>query len=184
MKKTFFLALFAIVCACNNSAQKEKTNIDIKKYEFLIEKGTLAMKNGKIEEAINSFQDAISIDSSKIIGYYRLGVTQGILCNQGDNDYCKKALTNFEKVLDKDSSYEKISYNIGIIHFNQKRYNDALLFFDKAVSKDSLDIDYYINRGFTKLNLKDTVGSCPDFKKAYSLGDSEAKSLIEEFCKN
>ncbi|WP_282086646.1 tetratricopeptide repeat protein [Aquimarina algiphila] len=184
MKKTFFLVLFIIVYACNNSAQKKEAKIDIKKYESLIETGTLAMTNSKVEEAINSFQQAISIDSSKTIGYYRLGVTQGVLCNQGDNSYCQKALANFKKILDKDSDYEKISYNIGIIHFNQKRYNDALLFFNKAIIKDSLDIDYYINRGFTKLNLKDTIGSCLDFKKAYSLGDSEAKSLVEEFCKN
>jgi len=184
MNKIFYLILFVVVFACNNSIKKEDVKIDIKKYDSLIEKGTFAMKSNSIKDAISSFQEAISIDSSKIVGYYRLGVTQGILCNQGDENYCKKALINLKKVLDRDSNYEKISYNVGIIYFNQKKYKDALFYFNKAITKDSLDLDYYINRGFTKLNLKDTLGSCLDFKKAYHLGDNEAISLIEEFCTN
>ncbi|WP_299223967.1 tetratricopeptide repeat protein [uncultured Aquimarina sp.] len=183
MKNGFFLLLIITVFSCNNT-QKKDVKIDVKKYNSLIEKGSLAIKDNKIEEAINNFQEAVSIDPSKTIGYYRLGVIQGVLCNRGDNIYCQKALDNFQKVLDKDSDYEKISYNIGIVHFNQQEYNNALFYFNKAIIKDSTDVDYYINRGFTKLNLKDTLASCLDFKKAYQLGDNEAKTLFLQFCKD
>ena len=185
MKNMFYLLVSCVlIVACNNKDRKENALVkDNNNYNKLIEQGSEAFHNNKIEKAIDMFTQAIALDNSKTIGYYRLGVAQTMLCNQGKKEYCKESLKNFERVIEDDTNFERVNYNMGIVYFNEKKFDAALIYFDKAISKDSMDVDYYINRGLTKLNLKDTVGSCSDFRKAQMLGDVQAGDYINLYCK-
>jgi len=183
MIKSICISCFIItIISCSNSIPSKKNDLKNKKYDSLIKKGVETFQQKNIEATISNFKKAISIDSSKPKGYYHLGVTYTMLCNQDETDNCKKALASFKKVADKNPDYEKINYNTGIAYFNLQQYKSALNYFNKAIIKDPTDFDYYINRAFVKLNLKDTTNACLDFRKAYKLGDNEAKGFIADFC--
>ena len=185
MKKVFYLLVSCVfIVACNNKERKENASVkENNNYNKLIEQGSEAFQNNEIEKAIDMFTQAIALDNAKTIGYYRLGVAQAMFCNQGKEDYCKGSLKNFERVIEYDPNFERVNYNMGIVYFNEKKFDEALIYFEKAISKDSSDVDYYINRGLTKLNLKDTLGSCSDFKKAQMLGDEQSGDYISLYCK-
>ncbi|MEM9687631.1 MAG: hypothetical protein AAF934_12035, partial [Bacteroidota bacterium] len=116
VKRICYLSLSAIILiSCNyNIKQKEVENND--EYDLFIEKGTQAFQKNDIKNAISYFQKAILMDSSKTVGYYRLGVAQTMLCNQ-DIDYCQEALKNLTKVINKNPDYERVNYNLGITFF-------------------------------------------------------------------
>ena len=105
-----------------------------------------------------------------------------MFCNQGKEEYCAGSLKNLERVIEDNPDFERVNYNMGIVYFNKKKFDEALVYFNNAISKDSMDIDYYINRGLTKLNLKDTLGSCSDFKRAQMLGDVQSGDYINLYC--
>lgn len=180
MKKplTYLSLLLFLFISCNNVVQNNE------EYNSLIEKGTLNFQQDRLESAIGNFKQAIFIDSSRMLAYYRLGITQTMLCNQGKTNYCQKAIKTLEKVVNKKPDYEKVNYNIGIAYFNVGKYKKALYYFDNAIKKDSTDIDYYVNRGYTNLMMGDTIKACHDFEKAILLGDGQSKKHVKLFCEN
>ncbi len=41
---------------------------------------------------------------------------------------------------------------------------------------------YYETRGFAKIGIEDVNGACADWKKAASLGQTEASKMVAEYC--
>lgn len=63
-----------------------------------------------------------------------------------------------------------------------KDYPNSIADYTKAIEIDPTLADAYISRGLTKIMAFNAVGGCEDFKKAATLGDTSAMSLIKEFC--
>ena len=54
--------------------------------------------------------------------------------------------------------------------------------YDKAIEVNPKFNRAYYNRGISKLLINDKVNGCLDLSKAGELGNSEAYSLIQEYC--
>lgn len=176
------LSFVALSCVDKKTSKKED-GISTKQYDSLIALGTQYFQNNRLKEAINSFKMAVRSDSSKIIGIYRLGVAQASLCNQDNISECDESLKNLYKVVSKNDDYEKVNYNLGIIYFKIGDYKNSIRYFDKAITDDPTDSDYYVNRALAKLNINDSIGSCTDLNKAKNLGDSSALNLLNQYCR-
>lgn len=64
-----------------------------------------------------------------------------------------------------------------------RKQEEALQDFNKAIEINSDYSDAYLGRGTSKYNLKDYEGACNDWRKASSLGNTQATVQIEKYCK-
>lgn len=68
-----------------------------------------------------------------------------------------------------------------------KDYNAALKDYNQAIAHSPSNSGslktYYNARGLTKYNLNDKNGACDDFHKSLQLGNADAQSSIDFFCK-
>ena len=53
---------------------------------------------------------------------------------------------------------------------------------NKAIKRNKLNFELYVNRGLTKHEIGDIKGACSDWRKASSLGYEEARAWVEEEC--
>ncbi|MPM27895.1 hypothetical protein SDC9_74410 [bioreactor metagenome] len=65
----------------------------------------------------------------------------------------------------------------------QKNYKQAKEDFDTAIKLKSDFAVAYVNRGFTKIGLKDKKGARKDWETAKKLGFRQADEFINEYCK-
>lgn len=89
---------------------------------------------------------------------------------------------DFEKAKEVNEIIDFIAYDDGSVANDEKRYQDALLFFDLSIMLDPNNGMKYTSRGNTKLLLGQKQGACSDFKKASDLGDEDGKKVFREKC--
>lgn len=94
--------------------------------------------------------------------------------------------TELERYLDAEADYRNIIenvnfeykdayYNLGLLYLKHlKKYKEAVKCFKKVIDLDPFDLDAYINRGNSYLELGDFDKASSDFKKVISL-TKEAK---------
>lgn len=173
-KSIIYTLLILLTFSCQRDTKK-------KEYKFALEQGTKYFETGKYKKSIEYFLKAVEIDSSNIEGIYKTGVAQATLC-LNEPEYCDRAIDNLRKVSIDSPDYQRVNYNLGVCYFQKSRFKKALYYFDKSVQKDSTDVDFLINRAFTKLELQDIDGACNDFERAKAIGDIEADTFIKDFC--
>lgn len=197
MKNNILILLLILsIVACNNSKknnantkqkikhlEEQATNPDTeKKFEELINSGCDYLQKNQLEEAIKVFEKAIALDASKPDGYYGLGVAKAILCHQ-NRIYCNEAIENLETALSIVPNFRKTLFNIGTCYISLGQFNKGIKYLDEAISNDMTNGEYYLNRGFAKLQLNDMAGACEDFQMALNYGVEKAKQYISENCK-
>ena len=92
-----------------------------------------------------------------------------------------------EAIIDLDKS---IQFKPNFLNFffrgsSKARLNnhqEAIIDFDKSIEIDPSYAKAYFFRGGSKLAEKDPIGACNDWKKAASLGDKRATSLVSDYC--
>ena len=115
---------------------------------------------GKVEEAIESFNHALNINSGYINARLQLGIAQSGLGKFDD------AFTNLNTIIEKHPDYADIYYLIGLIKHEIDETQSAIKYFCKAIE---------LNSNFTKARLKLIMSYCKTGKI------KEAKKLIKEF---
>jgi len=60
----------------------------------------------------------------------------------------------------------------------------ALKDFDKAISLQPNNGEYYYNRGLANYYLKDLYNSCYDWQKAKELGFQDAEKALSLYCRD
>ncbi len=76
-----------------------------------------------------------------------------------------------------------ISYNIGCTYILTEEMEMASNEFTKAISIDPRFAEAWFNRGLIKLIKGEKLSGCTDISKAGELGQNQAYSLIQKFCK-
>lgn len=180
----FLLSLFLIL-SCNNSKKADnQTNQEPssnKEFEELINTGREHLQNNQIILAIEAFNKATSLDSTKPDGHYGLGVSKAMLCYQ-NKIKCSEAIQHLEKTLSIEPNYRKALFNIGTCYISLGEYQKSIDYLNKAISNDTTNGEYYLNRGFAKLQLNDKDGACKDFHFALQHGYKKAEDLIKANC--
>jgi tetratricopeptide (TPR) repeat protein len=94
------------------------------------------------------------------------------------------ALSDFDQAIEIDSCFAEAYYNRALIYSRDLTdYKQALLDYDKAIEFNPALVQAYYNRGSVYYFLGKMKKACEDWHKAYSLGDTKAKDLLDEFCK-
>lgn len=96
-----------------------------------IKLGLIFLHNNLIQDAIDQFEIARSIDSNSIAALNNLGLSNIML---GEN---AKAIQILREALEKSSSYADLYHNLGLAYLNEKQHYKALLNFQEALRINS-----------------------------------------------
>ena len=141
------IALGAVVLSavgCNKLRARDQLN-----------KGVTSYKNAKYEEAIDHFQQAVSLDPSLGVArlYLATAFAQQYIPGVESDDNMRmgnQAIDQYKKVLEGNPGKEsQINSNKGIayIYLNMKRFDDAKTYYRKALETDPNDPEPYYSVG-------------------------------------
>ena len=69
------------------------------------------------------------------------------------------------------------------INLKIKKYTEGIQDFSTVIRLDSLNGSAYINRGLCYYNLKDSIHSCQDWKKATQFQLKKAEEFLTKHCR-
>lgn len=150
---------------------------------YMLNGMALCMNNlGYSDSAIMIFNEAISIDSTFIIGYQNIGFVYS-----GMEKY-EEALKYFDFCVKNDTSPNAYLFNNrGYIKMKMKDYEGALKDINKSLKMDSENSYAYRNRALVYIEMGNEKKACLDLKKALKLnytmryGD-DVENLCIKYC--
>jgi tetratricopeptide (TPR) repeat protein len=122
------------------------------------------------DSAVHYFSKVIEIDPLDAASFYDRGISKSFLNNPDG------ARADIENGMQLDTSRRHVGYNnLGFfLKLEEKDYQGALGYFDKAIALSPQFGYAYSNRGFAKLKLNDLAGALKDVKKAIALDKDNA----------
>jgi tetratricopeptide (TPR) repeat protein len=144
MKKSVqMLALVAV-----GAALLSATGCDKLRARDQLNKGVAAYKNAKYEEAINHFQDAVSLDPSLTNArlYLATAFAQQYIPGVDAPDNLRnadQAVEQYKAVLDKDAKNVNSVKGIAYLYLQEKKFEDAKTYYRKALEIDPNDPEPY-----------------------------------------
>jgi tetratricopeptide (TPR) repeat protein len=126
--------------------------------------GVIHLGQGKIEQAINSFQQAVDSNPDYTEARIKLGISQGFA---GRYDEAEK---NLSFILEKRPSFADIYYYMGIIHASNRQILKAVQDLEKAVA---------INPSYKDAILKLGVLYCQQRRYKFALNMLERASRLD-----
>lgn len=96
----------------------------------------------------------------------------------------KEAIAMFNRCLRLKTDNPAAYYNRGRVYYDMRHYEQAIGDFDTAITQDPQMEIAYFNRGLAKLELnkKNRLSACDDFRKAASIGYTEALHYLKKYC--
>jgi len=157
-----------------------KVEIGLNSFESLIpqsakssSQGSNLLNEGKYEEAIEKFSEAISEDQSNPIFYYYRGVS---LEKSGNID---KALEDYQKAVElKPGFILPISWT-GRIYAKKRDFEKAIGFYKKAIELGDQDATTFYNYGVCLLNLANNAEAKDVFERLLSLDESYSDAYYQ-----
>ena len=176
-----------------------------------LNRGEAFLQEKEYKNAFLDFSQAIALDSTYAQAYYNHGLVTSILGDQAMalDDYARAielkpdyleayynlgnvlagmnnteaALQCYQKVIDIMPSNTDALFNSAALKMMRGDLSGSLPYFDAAIQYKPNYVKAFKNRGMAKLGLKDSVGACADFYRAFQLGDPEASSLLNSNCR-
>jgi len=141
------LALFAVgamllsVTACNKLRARDQLN-----------KGVASYKNAKYEQAIDHFQQAVSLDPSLLNArlYLATAYAQQYIPGVEAEDNTRmatEAIDQYKAVLERDPKNINSDKGIAYLYLQMKRFDDAKAYYRKASEMDPNDPEPYYSVG-------------------------------------
>lgn len=135
------------------------------------------------DSAIYYFSRAIELNPKDIMALYDRGISKSYI-----KDY-NGARLDIEKAMQLDTITKDIGYNnLGFfLKLEQKEYEGAIEYFNKAIKLNPMAAYSLSNRGFAKLMLNDIKGAYKDIEKSLSIDKSNSyayKNLALVYLKN
>lgn len=130
-KYLIFIVVLMIFSSCTNN----KVNPIYKEKQYSIIKGLNASQEGKYSVAIGHFLNAYAIDPKEPYTLRELALNYG---QSGDYKNAEKFYLEFLEIMPNDSN---VTYNLGIIYYNQKRYAESIDLLSKiSAENNTIDI--------------------------------------------
>jgi len=150
-----------------NSIELSKHALQANKDNFVAHNcfASALVKKGRIEEAINHYNKAISLASGYEDAYNNRGVAYAEIGRY------QLAIEDFGKVISLDPRYFKPYNNRGLVYAKLGQYQMAIEDFNKAMRLKPDDVDTYFNRGLVYFNQGNNKPGCFDARKACALGN-------------
>jgi tetratricopeptide (TPR) repeat protein len=178
----------------NKAIEKDPNNIKAL-LDRAVDKSMLKQYNG----AISDYTKVLAIDPKNCLALMNRGKNKNRL------DKYKEAITDYNKVVqlkggenlaitkvensfvdngfEFDVAIEEVKFERGIAYYNSNNLKAAFDDFNFSIQQNYSLSDCYYWRGLIYINYKMYNEGCSDFRKASELGDPDAPSLIEEYCK-
>ena len=183
--------LFALMCLCiavtftacstEHSVKTETTvSFSTKNLQELLDNGDKNLKDGKYDDAIKNFTDAIEMDDQLIEPYNGRATAYFA---KGDFD---KAIADFDKTIQLDPKYAEGYSNRGQCYAEKNINDKAMADFNKAIELDPNYSQAYVNRGALYYNTGDKEKAIADLKKAVEIdpNNENAKRNLKNATQN
>jgi tetratricopeptide (TPR) repeat protein len=118
--------------------------------------GIIFSKKNNINDSIDAFKKAVSLDENFIDAHYNLGIILKDLS-------AEESINNFEKVIKLDKKNTNSFTQLGVLYAEKKNFSKAKFFFEKALILDPSSCDAHNNMG----NILFELGSINEAKAAY-----------------
>jgi tetratricopeptide (TPR) repeat protein len=162
--------LIQVLCGCSLLPVKERSHEGVlskKEREKLAEelhiKGLTQSAEGKLEEAIHTWQKEIELSPKRVRPYNNIGITYRRL---GNLDAAKRFHAKAIKV---DPKFGHSYYSLGLVHYDRKHYEEAKGLFLEAIRRDYGDADVYYSLGQAHKNLKEYDQAVQAYEKTVKL---------------
>jgi predicted O-linked N-acetylglucosamine transferase (SPINDLY family) len=129
-------------------------------------------QQGKIEEAIVAYQQALKADRKFVMGHYNLGVLYGSQGRPGD------AIQSYQRAITLNPDYAEAHYSLGNALKEQNNVVEAIASFQKAITLKPDYMEAHINLGniLKEQNYLDEAADCyrnalvldPDYAEAHN----------------
>lgn len=138
-----FLAIISAFCllAATGSAQTEK----------LVREGNKLYEQKKFKEAGATYQQALLKNPTYVPGMFNLGNT---LYQQKQYEASRKVLDAAAKNAKDKNSKSGVNYNIGNTYMSEKKWEDAIASYKKALRANPQDADAKYNLSYAQAMLK------------------------------
>jgi tetratricopeptide (TPR) repeat protein len=162
--------LLQVLCGCSLLPLKEHSHDGVlskKEKERLAEelhvKGLTQSSEGKLEEAIRTWQKEIELSPKRVKPYNNIGITYRRL---GNLDAAK----NFhEKAIKVNPKFGHSYYSLGLVEYDRRHYEEARRLFLEAIKRDYGDVDVYYSLGQAHKNLKEYDQAIQAYEKTVKL---------------
>ena len=148
-----------------------------KNVELIIDELNIFLSEGKAEQAIDRFKEAIQLDPKNPDLHFALGTIYDNLYDrikdsipEKAEDYKLNAITYYENALENDPNYFKAVYNIGVIYFNE----------GVEVSKEMNNLPINEQKKYEELKAKrneDFSKALPYLEKAHQLDPEDLPTM-------
>ena len=178
--------------------------------DYLFQKGLIYEDLEDYKKAFSYINKAIEINPNDYFKFYRQGFAYGsndqydlalIAMNKSislndkyvpaliERAYINSKLGDIQgekedylKVLEIDPQNSDALNDLGVIYYNSGELLNALEYYKRAYKSDPDSIVTIVNLGDVLIDLDKTEEGCEYYKKAATLGDDEAKALVQEKC--
>lgn len=131
------------------------------------------LNEGKYEESIEKFTEAIAEDPENPIFYYYRGAA---FEKTGDLD---KALEDYQKSVELKPDFILPTANIGKIYAKKKEFEKAIALYKKAVELGDQDATHYYNYGISLMNLGKNEQAKEVLEKLISLDENYSDAYYQ-----
>lgn len=172
--------------------------------------GSVKHSNGQFDDALSDYIKAESINPGNDILLYNMAtllsdvnrndealekIELAIKINPADAEYynlkgtihlskssVKEAEIEFKNAIKKNPNYGGAYYNLGYLSGEQDNPEQSISYYDKAVLLNFNLEATLVNRALQKIKLNWIVSACNDLERAYKLGRTDIKPLIQQYC--
>jgi len=189
----------------------EVSEEDVAKSNELIISGHTKGNDGRFEEAEKDFSEAIALNPNSSDAYFHRGTIRHLLKNYDaslmdlnkaiklDPSYAdcfrergrvkrelnqlNEAIADFDKAIELGVEGYDTYYFRGTTKGDLKQFEAALKDFDEVLKINPEHAASYYFIGVCNIQLNNSEAGCIALQKAQDLGDEDAASLIEQYCK-
>jgi tetratricopeptide (TPR) repeat protein len=129
--------------------------------------GDAYLKDGRVDEAIENYKEAVSIDPSLAESHNDLGVA---FIHAGKPE---EAIAQFRLVLDKGNANAEAHNNLGNVFAGQQRYAEAVIQYQQSAEIDPSDIGAHYNLGNALMRLGRVNDAIGEYRKTLSLSPDD-----------
>lgn len=127
--------------------------------------GFTLVRQGKIQEAINHYTEALRIDPYFAIAHYNLGIA---LTMQGN---IQEAIGHYTRALQINPNYAAAHNKLGILLANQGKYQEAINHFAEALRVKPNSVELHINLGNSLVEMGKIDESIAYYTEALRIND-------------